>query len=209
MAEYIYKQEGDKFVLYADGAPLTNPDNVVITTSNEKLAKDLVAELKAGRSYTSPASLLDYHYTYCNLEQQDFAEFVEQFCHLADYERLIWDDYLMFHQESAVKQSIASYLAEFELPEQLRSYNLYQLTAILIVWHSYGSLMLAYYIITNICIPLAKKDADYESLKADFLEGLKDYECEVFEYNHTSKSYKRRMKDTASIIDAFVYYFNL
>ena len=43
MAEYIYKQEGGKFVLYADGAPLTNPDNVVIATSNEKLAKDLVS----------------------------------------------------------------------------------------------------------------------------------------------------------------------
>lgn len=208
MAEYIYKQEGDKFVLYEDGAPLTNPDNVVIATSDEDLAKELVAELKAEKGYTSPASLLTYHYTYCNLEQNDFSEFVEQFCHIADYERLIWDEYLMLHQDSPVKQVIASYV-ETDYQELLRSYNLYQLTAILVVFTAYHSLMLSYYIIADICNPLMEDEsADYKSLKESFMEDLEDFEREQG-YDQDYENYPQHLQNISGMIDAFVYYFNL
>ena len=208
MAEYIYKQEGDKFVLYENGAPLTNPDNVVIATSNEDLAKELVAELKAEKGYTSPASLLTYHYTYCNLEQGDFAELVEQSCQHASYERLIWDEYLMLHQDSPVKQAIASYV-ETDYPELFKSYNLYQLTAILVVWCAYESLMLSYYIIADICNPLMEDEsADYESLKESFMEDLENFEREQG-YDQDYENYPQHLQNISGMIDAFVYYFNL
>ncbi len=208
MAEYIYKQEGDKFVLYEDGAPLTNPDNVVIATSDEDLAKELVAELKAEKGYTSPASLLTYHYTYCNLERNDFAEFVDQFCHHTNYERLIWDEYLMFHQDSPVKQAIASYV-ETDYPELFKSYNLYQLTAILVVWCAYESLMLSYYIIADICNPLMEDEsADYESLKESFMEDLENFEREQG-YDQDYENYPQHLQNISGMIDAFIYYFNL
>ena len=209
MAEYTYKNEGDRFVLYENDKPLTNPDGVVIVTSNEELAEDLVAELKEGKDYTSPSSLLAFHYTYCNLEQRDREELLKQFAQVTDYERLIWDEYLMLHQSSPVKQAIASYM-EAELPECLREYNLYQLTAIYLACTVYESIMLPYYIIADICTPLVdEEDADYESLKASFLEDLKEYECEVFEANPKEKSYKRHIQEIDGMIDAFVYYFNL
>ena len=208
MAEYIYKQEGDKFVLYEDGAPLTNPDNVVIATSDEALAKELVAELKAEKGYTSPASLLTYHYTYCNLERNDFAEFVDQFCHHTNYERLIWDEYLMFRQDSPVKQAIASYM-ETDYPELFKSYNLYQLTAILVVFTAYHSLMLSYYIIADICNPLMEDEsADYESLKESFMEDLENFEREQG-YDQDYENYPQHLQNISGMIDAFVYYFNL
>ena len=208
MAEYIYKQEGDKFVLCEDGAPLTNPDNVVIATSDEDLAKELVAELKAEKGYTSPASLLTYHYTYCNLEQRDFAEFVKEFSQEVNYERLIWDEYLMFRQDSPVRQAIASYV-ETDYPELFKSFNLYQLTAIMVVFFAYHSLMLSYYIIADICIPLSEdKDADYESLKESFMEDLEDFEREQG-YDQDYENYPQHVKNISAMIDAFVYYFKL
>ncbi len=208
MAEYTYKSENGKYVLYEDNKPLRNPDDVVIATSNEDLAKVLVEELKADKGYTSPAALLTYHYTYCNLEQQDFAEFAEQFSQDVNYERLIWDEYLMFHQGSPVKQAIASYV-ETDYQELLRSYNLYQLTAILVVWCAYESLMLSYYIIADICNPLMEDEsADYESLKESFMEDLENFEREQG-YDQDYENYPQHLQNISGMIDAFVYYFNL
>lgn len=207
MAEYIYKQESDKFVLYEDGAPLTNPDNVVIATSNEDLAKELVAELKAEKGYTSPASLLTYHYTYCNLEQRDFNELINQFCQSANYDVLMGDEYLMLHQDSPVRQAIASYV-ETDYPELFRSFNLYQLTAIMVVFFAYQTLMLSYYIIADICNPLAEGEEDYESLKESFMEDLEEFEREQG-FDEEYENYPQHLQNISGMIDAFVYYFNL
>jgi hypothetical protein len=53
MKNIHYALDGDQFVLYQDGAPLTTPHGVVITTTNEELAQKLVEELQV------------HHYRYC------------------------------------------------------------------------------------------------------------------------------------------------
>ena len=208
MAEYTYKSENGRYLLYEDDKPLRNPNDVVIATSNEDLAKVLVEELAADKGFTSPASLLTYHYTYCNLEREDFSELVDQFCQSANYDVLMDDEYLMFHQDSPIKQAVASYM-ETDYPELFKSFNLYQLTAILVVFTAYHTLMLSYYIIADICIPLAEdEDADYESLKESFMEDLEDFERgEGFDEEY--RDYSQHLKNISAMIDVFVYYFNL
>ena len=207
MTDYTYKSENGKYVLYEDGKPLMNPTGVLVTTTDEELAKVLIGELKADKGYNSPASLLTYHYSYCNLEQGDFDELVDQFCQSANYDVLMEDEYLMFHQDSPVRQAIASYV-ETDYPELFKSYNLYQLTAILVVFTAYQTLMLSYYIIADICIPLSEGEDDYESLKESFMEDLEEFERgEGIE--ETYKNYPQHLKNISAMIDAFVYYFNL
>ena len=191
MAKYTYKQENNKYVFYKDEKPLTNPhgivittDNeelakkmdekpltnphgIVITTDNEELAKKMEEALKKRKGYISPKSILTYHYTYCNLKENYDQEFiVNDFSNSANYEALMGDNYLMFRQPSPVRQAIAVYF-EKELPECFKMYNLYQLTAVLVVLTAYESWMLSHYIITDICEKLFDEegDADYETLK--------------------------------------------
>ena len=142
MAEFNYKLEDGKYTLYKDGKPLTNPHGIVITTDkhgivittdNEELAKKMEEALKKRKGYSSPKSILTYHYTYCNLKESYGQEFVvNDFSESANYDALMGDNYLMFRQPSPVRQAIAVYF-EKELPECFKMYNLYQLTAVLVV----------------------------------------------------------------------------
>ena len=106
MAEFNYKLEDGKYTLYKDGKPLTNPHGIVITTDNEELAKKMEEALKKRKGYTSPKSILTYHYTYSNLKENYDHEFiVNDFSNSANYEALMGDNYLMFRQPSPVTTS--------------------------------------------------------------------------------------------------------
>ena len=126
MANYTYKLEDGEYVFYKDGKVLETPNDVVIKTTNERLAKLLLTNLEHKMDYTAPFSFLTYHYTYCNLEAQFDQDFIaDDFSNCVDYESLMNDDYLMFRQPSPVRQAIAQFFAE-ELPENFHKYNLYQ-----------------------------------------------------------------------------------
>ena len=211
MAEFNYKLEDGKYTLYKDGKPLTNPHGIVITTDNEELAKKMEEALKKRKGYTSTKSILTYHYTYCNLEDNYGREYVvEDFSESANYDALIGDSYLMFHQSAPVKEAIASHF-EKELPKFFQKYNLYQLTAVLVVLSAYESWMLSHYIITNICEKLIDggEDADYKTLKQEFLDDLKEFECDEFGDDPDDRTYVKHLKEIGDMIDTFVYYFTL
>jgi hypothetical protein len=92
MAEFNYKLEDGKYTLYKDGKLLTNPHGIVITTDNEELAKKMEEALKKRKGYTSPKSILTYHYTYCNLKDSCGQEFVvNDFSESANYDALMGD----------------------------------------------------------------------------------------------------------------------
>lgn len=211
MAEFNYKLEDGKYTLYKDGKPLTNPHGVVITTDNEELAKKIEETLKKRKGYTSPKSILTYHYTFCNLKESCGQEFVvNDFSESANYDALMGDSYLMFRQPSPVRQAIASYY-EKELPRCFQMYNLYQLTAVLVVLTAYESWMLSHYIITDICEKLfdEEEDADYETLKQEFLDDLEEFECDELGEDPDDKAYIKHLKEISDMIDTFVYYFSL
>ena len=190
MAKYTYKQENNKYVFYKDEKPLTNPHGIVITTDNEELAKKMEEALKKRKGYISPKSILTYHYTYCNLKENYDQEFiVNDFSNSANYEALMGDNYLMFRQPSPVRQAIAVYF-EKELPECFKMYNLYQLT---------------------ICEKLFDEevDADYETLKQEFLDDLEEFECDELGGDPDDNAYVKHLKEIGDMLDTFVYYFTL
>ena len=211
MAEFNYKLADGKYTLYKDEKPLTNPHGIVITTDNEELAKKIEEALKKRKGYTSPKSILTYHYTYSNLKENYDHEFiVNDFSNSANYEALMGDNYLMFRQPSPVRQTIAVYF-EKELPECFKMYNLYQLTAVLVVLTAYESWMLSHYIITDICEKLFDEegDADYKTLKQELLDDLEEFECDELGGDPDDKAYVKHLKEIGDMIDTFVYYFTL
>jgi hypothetical protein len=207
MKNITYIHDGDTFVLHQDGTPLTNPHGVVIATTSEELAQKLVEELKEGKSYTSASALLAYHYTYCNLEHDDDrSELDNYFKEMMDSDHLMTDEYLMFHQSCPIPQVVANALSE-DIDVYFPTLNLYQQTAILVAAQTYQSVMLPYYIITDICEPLEEGE-DYELLKSHFMEDLEAFEREQG-YAEEYEDYAQHLTNLSGMIDAFVYYYNL
>ncbi len=177
MAKFTYTLENGEYVFYKDGKLLKTPDGNTIKTDKEILAKQLQTYFDYGHGYTSPTSLLTYHYTYCNLKAEYTAEFVaDDFSNCISAETLMADDYLMFRQPSPINVAVASFF-EKELPECFHKYELNELAAILVIHTSFGSWMLSHYIITDIIDKLSEdENADYNALREEFMEDLKEYE---------------------------------
>ena len=170
---YSYQKEGNEFVLFDGDKKVCNPHNEVISTENEELAVKLVEALENGEDYTSGTSLLCYHYTYCNLRKYTTEELVEDFTSYMTYDTFLWDPYLMFKQGAPVKQAFAGAFSEM-VPEKIKTFNMYQLVAILILHQVYDSWMLSYRIISDIIEQL--DSSSYDELKEDFMEELDEYE---------------------------------
>ena len=170
---YSYQKEKDEYVLYDGDKKLCNPHNEVISTENEELAVKLVEALENGEDYTSGTSLLCYHYTYCNLRKYTTEELVEDFTSYMTYDTFLWDPYLMFKQGAPVKQAFAGAFSEM-FPKKIKTFNMYQLVAILILHQVYDSWMLSYRIISDIIEQL--DSSSYDELKEDFMEELDEYE---------------------------------
>jgi hypothetical protein len=207
MAKYSYKQEEGKYLIYKDEKPLSTPHGVSVSADTKELATKLVEALSKRKGYKSASSILTYHYTYSNLAAQYDLEFIaNDFSNCVGYDALMNDDYLMFRQPSPVRQTIATYF-EKALPERFHMYNYYQLSAVLVVHTVYWSWMLSHYIITDICEKLDDEDADYETLKEEFMDDLEEFECDELGGDPDDKEYMKHLKEISNMIDVFVYYF--
>ena len=237
MKRYSYQKEGNEFVLFDGDKKVCNPHNEVISTENEDLAIKLVEALENGEDYTSGTSLLCYHYTYCNLRKYTTEELVEDFTSYMTYDTFLWDPYLMFKQGAPVKQAFAGAFSEM-VPKKIKTFNMNQLVAILILHQVYDSWMLSYRIISDIIEQL--DSSSYDELKEDFMEELDEYErtelaehtdfCddgddvdeeeydeeeeELFEDEYDKEDieeekYARFRSELSLIIDKFTYYFTL
>ena len=231
---YSYQKEGNEFVLFDGDKKVCNPHNEVISTENEELAVKLVEALENGEDYTSGTSLLCYHYTYCNLRKYTTEELVEDFTSYMTYDTFLWDHYLMFKQGAPVKQAFAGAFSEM-VPKKIKTFNMNQLVAILILHQVYDSWMLSYRIISDIIEQL--DSSSYDELKEDFMEELDEYErtelaehtdfCddddvdeeELFEDEYDEEEYDKEdieeekyarfRSELSLIIDKFTYYFTL
>ena len=225
MKRYSYQKEGNEFVLFDGDKKVCNPHNEVISTENEELAVKLVEALENGEDYTSGTSLLCYHYTYCNLRKYTTEELVEDFTSYMTYDTFLWDPYLMFKQGAPVKQAFAGAFSEM-VPKKIKTFNMYQLVAILILHQVYDSWMLSYRIISDIIEQL--DSSSYDELKEDFMEELDEYErTELAEHTDfcddgddvdeeeydkediEEEKYARFRSELSLIIDKFTYYFTL
>ena len=205
MNNYTYQPEEGEYVFYKNDKKLTTPDGALVTADNEHLAKKIEEALKNGESFTSPTSVLCFHYTYVNLKAEYTKEFVaDDFSNCISVDRLMRDDYLMFHQDSPIKVAHANFFAK-NLPEYFHeSYNLQQLAAILTVHAVYESWMLSQYIISDICNPIfTGEEDDNKGLINWFMEDLEEYEIDQF----GKKPSKKHLQEMRGMIETFVYYF--
>ena len=207
MTKYSYKLENEVYRLYEDETPISTPDGNPIIAESEPLAQKLVEALEAGEDFTSPDSLLTFHYTYCNLiadyKQEDLiADYTDCMC----YDNLLGDAYLMFRQPSPVRQSVATYLDDNSM-EFFMDMNMYQITAVLTLYTISHSWALPYYVVADLVEHAGTED--YADLKEDFMNDI--VECELSEYNvdPNEASYKRHLKELSKAIDLFVEYFTL
>ena len=210
MAKYTYKQENGEYVFYEDEKPLKTPHEAPIRTDNEELAKLLLVCLEHEVGYESPTSTLTYHYTYCNLAKDSTPEILaDDFSNCVKADMLMQDDYLMFRQPCPVKQPIAVFFEE-ELTKNFHQYNLYQLSAVLVIHTAFDSWMLSQYIIADIIEKLYDdEDTDLDVLKEEFLDDLEEFECEEFGCDPEDEAYIRHREEMSDTIDAFVHYFIL
>ena len=141
------------------------------------------------------------------------------------YETFLWDPYLMFKQGAPVKQAFAGAFSEM-VPKKIKTFNMNQLVAILILHQVYDSWMLSYRIISDIIEQL--DSSSYDELKEDFMEELDEYErTELAEHTDfcddgddvdeeeydkediEEEKYARFRSELSLIIDKFTYYFTL
>ena len=208
MADYTFKLENEEYVFYGDGEVLKTPHDAVIKTTNERLADLLLTNLEHFADYSSPTSILTYHYTFCNLNAEATEEIIaNDFSNCVSYESLMNDNYMMFRQSSPVKQAIAVYY-EKNMPKYFHSYNMYQLSAVLVIQTAFHSWMLSHYIISDLLDPLYDgKDIDFQAKKEEFLDDLEEYECEEFGCDPEDEVYIRHRQLMSDSIDTFALYF--
>ena len=64
---FSYQLKGDHLTIFKNKKKMHTPKGNIIYTYDEAFAKRIIKELEAEADYTSCASILCYHYTYCDL----------------------------------------------------------------------------------------------------------------------------------------------
>lgn len=211
---YSYTQKGDHLTLYKGKKKVHTPNGNIVIASTEALAQRIASELEANADYTSCATALCYHYTYCDLIAQYDAATVADDLQNCCRDNII-DDPLLFFRTDVLQQadgdldSIDEVALEQCSTAMLRSLSklintctIHQLVAIIVIYCSFESLALSWHIINQLLSgnSAAIGSTDYESSKANLIADLKAY-CSA-----TEQSCPNNISD---IIDAFAYYYTL
>ena len=209
MAKFTYTQKGDEFVIYKNKRPLKTPKGTPVVSKYEGLAKKIVLALENNEDYTSPTSILCYHYTYLELEKTYGRDIIaDDLISHVTMEALMQDDYLMYRQDTPMKHVVASSMVNI-VTKRIRTFNLYELTCYLVIWTTFQSWMLSHYIFTDIIYELGNEEAcnEYDELKEEFLSYLSDYECGYFNIDPDDDVFVKHAEGMEYIVDAFTYYF--
>lgn len=186
------------YYLTENGEYVTTPKLSEVSTKSEKLAKMLVdCANRSGIKYTQPTDIFNYLYS-----TLDFAMYWDDEDREQQIARMLWlletnqDAFLMFRQSCPMWPPVAKNLHNY-LSMELPTLPPHRLMCYVILSTTRGSVALAQYIISEIL----EADGDYDELKDDFLDDLKEY-CA---YN--GLRFNRRQFST--LIDRFTFYFTL
>lgn len=202
---YSYAPKGDHLTLFKGKKKVHTPNGNVVIANTETLAQRIADELSADADYTSCATTLCYHYTYCDLIAQYDKATVADDLLTCLRENLIDDPLLFFRDERFMNCESSEDLPEIEedeaqevvlpllksMSELVNKASIYQLVAIIVLYCSFESLALSWFIIN------AMNDAES---KDAFVADLRVY-CEKTELPFP--------KNISEIMAAFEYYFQL
>lgn len=196
MTEYSFAPKGDHLTIFKGKKKVHTPNGNVVIAYSEDRAKEVIKELEKDEDYTSCASLLCYHYTYCDLIAQYQREDVANDLTVCLEDNLEQDPLLMFRQGDTDAGEVVETLMK-EIKGSIPSLSMEQMVAMIVIYCSFDSFALSWGIIKGIIE--ASHDSRYISLKEQFVSELREF-CKADEDLDCPKK-------ISGIIDAFVSYY--
>ena len=152
---FSYQPKGDHLTIFKNKKKMHTPKGNIIYTYDEAFAKRIIKELEAEADYTSCASILCYHYTYCDLtaeyDQKTVAgDLLTCLENNVEYDPIIalneakeieaMSDEEVDQLVKTFKQQMMAFIAGCSMP---------QLVAITVLYCAFDSLALPYYIVKD------------------------------------------------------------
>jgi hypothetical protein len=193
---FSIEERDSVYYLLDNGEQVTTPNGQIACTKSQELADILVKNANATKgAYTKPTDLLCYFYSTLDFTMQSNEEQTKEYVQYLT-NCLVCDPYLMFRQPCPVRQAIEQFFVN-HLSETLNELPPHRLVCYIILNTVYQSPMLAQYIVADII----DGEGEYEDLKQEFLDDLKEF-CreEGLIFN------RRKYSD---MIDKFVAYYTI
>lgn len=194
---YSFAPKGDHLTIYKGKKKVHTPNGNIVTTKDEALAQRLVAELEEETDYTSPASVLCYHYTLCDLTAQYVREDVMEDLRVCCRENMEDDPLLTFREGDTEPDDIATRLI-VNMTNAAKGMTLEQLVAVIVMYCSFDTLAMTWHIITDI---IEKPEEEFEANVESFVEDLRQF-CKDEEGMACPKN-------MAEVIKTFDYYYRI
>jgi hypothetical protein len=194
--QFSIEERDSVYYLLDNGEQVTTPNGQIACTKSQELAGILVKNANATKgAYTKPTDLLCYFYSTLDFTMQWNEEQTKEYVQYLT-NCLVCDPYLMFRQPCPVRQAIEQFFVN-HLSETLNELPPHRLVCYIILNTVYQSPMLAQYIVADII----DGEGEYEDLKQEFLDDLKEF-CreEGLIFN------RRKYSD---MIDKFVAYYTI
>lgn len=201
---FSYMPKGNHLTLFKGKKKVHTPNGNVVIAETPELADRLVQLLEQNADHTSCATLLCYHYTYCDLIAKYDVNGVRSDVKTCLQDNLVDDPLLLFHcstmpaselkpdevTEEQYTKEYETVLSEFS--SHLEGCNMYQLVSVIVLYCSFDSLAFAWRIIQELLPDPSGKE--------QFITDLKAY-CESQE--------SECPEDISEIIDTFLYYYTM
>lgn len=184
---YTYSPKGDHLTLFKGKKKVHTPNGNVVIANTEQLAERIVAELSSDADYTSCASVLCYHYTYCDLIAQYDTATIADDLQTCCRENIAEDPLLYFRADEESEDLETEALRK--MSQLVNKCNINQLVSIIVIYCSFESLLLSYHI-----IDMLNQGTGKEKLIADLRDYFKELEVPC-------------PKNIDGIIDSFAYYY--
>lgn len=194
--QFSIEERDSVYYLLDNGEQVTTPNGQIACTKSQELAGILVKNANVTKgAYTKPTDLLCYFYSTLDFTMQWNEEQTKEYVQYLT-NCLVCDPYLMFRQPCPVRQAIEQFFVN-HLSETLNELPPHRLVCYIILNTVYQSPMLAQYIVADII----DGEGEYEDLKQEFLDDLKEF-CreEGLIFN------RRKYSD---MIDKFVAYYTI
>ena len=194
--QFSIEERDSVYYLLDNGEQVTTPNGQIACTKSQELAGILVKNANATKgAYTKPTDLLCYFYSTLDFTMQWNEEQTKEYVQYLT-NCLVCDPYLMFRQPCPVRQPIEQFFVN-HLSETLNELPPHRLVCYIILNTVYQSPMLAQYIVADII----DGEGEYEDLKQEFLDDLKEF-CREDGLIFNRRKY-------SDMIDKFVAYYTI
>ena len=152
---FSFQPKGDHLTIFKNKKKMHTPKGNIIYTYDEAFAKRIIKELEAEADYTSCASILCYHYTYCDLTAEYDQKTVAEDLLTCLENNVEYDPIIALNEAKEIeamsdeevdqlvktfKQQMMAFIAGCSMP---------QLVAITVLYCAFDSLALPYYIVKD------------------------------------------------------------